>query len=152
MRDSETIAAAVTAAETGHVVLSTIHTMDAFHTIQRIVDSYPAEQQSQVRTSISGVLRGVVAQKLLPSADGKGRIPCTEIMVMTPYVRQMIMDGKISDVYSAMNRGQNEGMMTFDQDLLRAWKEGKIAKETAMAESSRPDNVLSMLQGISVKA
>ena len=152
MRDPETIAAAITAAETGHLVLSTIHTMDAVHTIQRMVDSYASAQQAQMRIAISSVLRGVVAQKLMTTADDAGRVPCTEIMVMTPYVRQMISDGKIADVYTAMSRGQNEGMMTFDQDLMRTWKEGKITKEAALAESLRPDNFLSMLQGISVKA
>src|SRR6185437_1504059 len=151
MRDPETIAAAVTAAETGHLVLSTIHTIDALHTMQRIVDSYPPTQQEQIRVAVANVLRGVVAQKLLPTMDGQARIPCLEIMMMTPYIRQLISDGKAGDVYTAISRGQNEGMMTFDQDLLRACKEGKIAQETALIESSRPDNFLSMLQGISVK-
>jgi twitching motility protein PilT len=151
MRDPETIAAAITAAETGHIVLSTIHTMDATHTVQRIVDSYPAAQHAQVRTSVATVLRGVVAQKLIPGQDGQSRIPCTEVLQMTPYVRQVIADGKMGDIYSAIARGQNEGMMTFDQDLLRLTKEGKITKEAALQEASRPDNFISMLQGISVK-
>lgn len=151
MRDPETVAAAVTAAETGHLVLATIHTMDAVHTVQRIVDSYPAEQQAQVRVSISNVLRGVIAQKLLLTIDEKGRLPCTEVFLLTPYMRQLISEGKMQDVYSAMARGQNEGMMTFDQDLLRLAREGKISKEVALTESWRPDNLLSMLQGISVK-
>jgi twitching motility protein PilT len=151
MRDPETIAAAVTAAETGHLVLSTIHTMDASHTIQRIVDSYPSQQQAQVRTSLANVLRGIVAQKLLPTSDEQGRVPCTEALVMTPYLRQLIVDGKISDLYSAMARGQNDGMMTFDQDLMRLCKEGRVTKEAAILEASRPDNFMSMLQGISVK-
>jgi twitching motility protein PilT len=151
MRDPETIAAAVTAAETGHLVLSTIHTMDAVHTIQRIVDSYPAAQQMQIRAALANILRGVVAQKLILRADDQGRVPCTEVLVVTPYIRQVIAEGKISDLTTAMNRGHNEGMMTFDQDLLRLTHEGKITPEMAISESSRPENLKSMLQGISVK-
>lgn len=151
MRDPETIMAAVTAAETGHLVLSTIHTIDALHTIQRVVDSYPPAQASQVRSSIAGIVRGVVAQKLITSADNQYRLPCVEVLMMTPYLRQVISEGKVSEIYTAMSRGQSDGMITFDQDLLRACKEGKITKEAAISETSRPDNFLSMLQGISVK-
>jgi len=151
MRDPEAIAAAIVAAETGHLVLSTIHTIDALHTIQRIVDSYPAGIQNQMRVSLSNVLRGVIAQKLIPTADGKSRIPCTEILVMTPHVRQLVADNKMNDVHVAMGRGQSEGMIGFDQDLLRLCKEGKIAQEIAIAESQRPENFQSMLQGINVK-
>jgi twitching motility protein PilT len=151
MRDPETIAAAVTAAETGHLVLSTIHTMDALHTIQRIVDSYPSAQQMQIRTAVANILKGVIAQKLVLRADGKGRVPCTEILVATPYIRQVIAEGKISDLGTAITRGHTEGMMTFDQDLLRLTHEGKITPEMAVSESSRPENLTSMLQGISVK-
>jgi twitching motility protein PilT len=151
MRDPETIAAAVVAAETGHLVLSTIHTIDASHTVQRIVDSYPPPQQAQMRLSVANILRGVVAQKLVATADGKDRVPCAEVLLMTPYIRQLIAENKMSEVYSSMARGQNDGMMTFDQDLLRLCREGRISKETALAETSRPDNFLSMLQGISVK-
>jgi twitching motility protein PilT len=151
MRDPETVAAAVTAAETGHLVLSTIHTMDAMQTIQRIVDSYPLGQQAQVRVSVSNVLRGVIAQKLVVRSDGQGRVPCTEILIATPYIRQLLTDGKMSELTTAMSRGQNEGMLTFDQDLIRLSREGKITAETAISESSRPENLTSMLQGISVK-
>jgi twitching motility protein PilT len=151
MRDPEAVAAAVVAAETGHLVLSTIHTMDAVHTIQRIVDSYPAAQQGPMRMAVANILRGVIAQKLITTDDGKGRMPCTEVLLMTAYIRQLITDNKMQEVYSAMARGQNDGMMTFDQDLLRLCKEGRISKEAALAETTRPDNFLSMLQGISVK-
>jgi len=151
MRDPETVAAAVVAAETGHLVLSTIHTIDAGHTVQRIVDSYPPPLQAQMRVSVANILRGVIAQKLVSTADGKERVPCTEVLLMTPYIRQLIAENKIPEVYSAMARGQTDGMMTFDQDLLRLCREGRISKETALAETSRPDNFLSMLQGISVK-
>ncbi len=151
MRDPETIMAAITAAETGHLVLSTIHTMDALQTIQRIVDSFPGSHQEQARTAVGNVLRGVFAQKLLSTQDGKGQVPCTDRLVMTPYIRQLIAEGKIAEVYSAMSRAQNEGMTTFDQDLIRLCKENLITTEAAIAQSSRPDNLLSMLQGISVK-
>jgi twitching motility protein PilT len=151
MRDPEAIAAAVVAAETGHLVLSTIHTMDAVHTIQRIVDSYPSDQRSPMRQAVANILRGVIAQKLISTEDGKDRMPCTEILFMTPYIRQLVTDGKMTDVYSAMARGHSDGMTTFDQDLLRLCKDGRISKEAALAETTRPDNFLSMMQGISVK-
>ena len=150
MRDPETIAAAVTAAETGHLVLSTIHTMDALQTIQRIVDSYPSTQQAQVRISLSNTLRGVIAQKLVLRADSQGRVPCTEVLVATPYIRQLIVDGKMSELATAMGRGQNEGMTTFDQDLIRLCRSNTITTETAVSETTRPENLMSMLQGISV--
>ena len=152
MRDPEAIAAAVVAAETGHLVLSTIHTMDSVHTIQRIIDSYPADQRAPMRMAVANILRGVVAQKLMTTQDGKSRIPCTEILMMTPYIRQLIGENKMPEVYSAVARGHGDGMMTFDQDLFRLCKEGKISKESALVETTRPDNFLSMLQGISVKA
>ena len=151
MRDPETIAAAIVAAETGHLVLSTIHTMDAVHTVQRIVDSYPAALQAQMRLSVASILRGVVAQKLVTTTDGKGRLPCTELLLTTPYIKQLISENKMPEVYASMGRGQNEGMITFDQDLLRLCRDGQITKETALIETARPDNFLSMLQGISVK-
>ncbi len=151
MRDPEAVAAAVVAAETGHLVLSTIHTMDASHTIQRIIDSYPPEQQGPMRMAVANILRGVIAQKLIATEDGQGRMPCTEVMIMTPYIRQLVTDNKMTEVYSAIARGQNDGMLTFDQDLLRLCKEGRISKESALVETTRPDNFLSMLQGISVK-
>jgi len=152
MRDPETVAAAVVAAETGHLVLSTIHTMDATHTIQRIVDSYPPAQQGPMRMAVANIVRGVIAQKLLTTSDGKGRVPCTEVLLMSPYIRQLVSENKMPEVYTAIARGQNDGMLTFDQDLLRLCKEGRISKEAALIETTRPDNFLSMLQGISVKA
>ena len=126
--------------------------MDAVHTIQRIVDSYPSDQRGPMRLAVANILRGVMAQKLITTSDGQARVPCTEMMLMTPYLRQLVTDNKISEVYAAMGRGLNDGMTTFDQDLLRLCKEGKITKEEALAQANRPDNFLSMLQGISVKA
>jgi twitching motility protein PilT len=151
MRDPEAIASAVVAAETGHLVLSTIHTMDAIHTIQRIVDSYPADQRAPMRVAVANILRGVIAQKLVTTSDGQGRMPCTEILQMTPYIRQLVAEGKMAEVYSAIARGQSDGMLTFDQDLLRLCREGRISREMALVETTHPDNFLSMLQGISVK-
>ncbi len=124
MRDPETVAAAVVAAETGHLVLSTIHTVDATHTMQRIVDSYPSDQQAQMRMSVANITRGVIAQKLIQTSDGKDRLPCTEVLLMTAYTKQLIIENKMPDVYSVMARGQSDGMMTFDQDLLRLCKRG----------------------------
>ncbi len=151
MRDPEAIAAAVVAAETGHLVLSTIHTMDAVHTIQRIVDSYPEDQRAPMRQSVGNILRGVIAQKLMTTSDGSARVPCTEIMLMTPYIRQLVADNKLNEIHGAMGRGLNDGMRTFDQDLFRLCKNNNISKEMALLETTRPDNFLSMLQGITVK-
>ena len=152
MRDPETIAAAVTAAETGHLVLSTIHTSDATHTLQRIVDSYPSDQHQRIQSALANVLRGVIAQKLVTTLKSDGRVPCTEMMVASSYIRQLISEGKISEMATVMARGHNDGMGTFDQDLLRLFKEGQISKESALIEAARPDNFLSMAQGISVQA
>jgi twitching motility protein PilT len=151
MRDPETIAAAITAAETGHLVLSTIHTSDATQTIQRIVDAYPSDQNHRIQSALANVLRGVIAQKLVSTAKGDGRLPCSEIMVMNSYIRQLIGEGKLSEMPNVMARGHTDGMGTFDQDLLRLFKEGQISKETALVEAARPDNFLSMAQGISVQ-
>ena len=141
----------IVALATALVAMRVFHTIDAAHTIQRIVDSYSADQQGPMRIAIANILRGVIAQKLIPTLDGKGRVPCSELLIITPYIRQLITDNKLPDVFSAMARGHSDGMMTFDQDLLRLCKENLISKEAALFETSRPDNFLSMLQGISVK-
>ncbi len=138
MRDYETIAAALTAAETGHLVLSTLHTTGAANTIDRIIDVFPAEGQTQVRTQLSAVLQGIITQQLLPTVDGKGRIAALEILVGTDAVRNLIRDDKCHQLRSIIQTGAKDGMHTLSQDLARLIKEKKITYETAVSVSSEP--------------
>ena len=118
MRDLETVEAALKIAETGHLTFGTLHTNSAAQTINRIIDIFPAGQQSQIRTQLSLVLEGVVCQALLPRADGKGRVASLEIMIPTPAIRNLIRDDKVHQIYSAMQTGQEKlGMQTANQSL-----------------------------------
>jgi twitching motility protein PilT len=122
MRDLETISLAMTAAETGHLVFGTLHTNSAHKTIDRVIDAFPQEQQAQIRVMLSESLRGVIAQTLLPKADGQGRIACLEMLINTNAVSNLIREGKTFQIPSAMQTGRNEGMLTFEtyvQDLVR---------------------------------
>ena len=120
MRDIETVSAALTAAQTGHFVMSTLHTIDATETINRIIDFFPLHQQKQVRIMLAGTLRGIVSQRLLPRADGQGRVPAIEVMVMTSRIRDFILDAdQTSMIGSAIKEGEFYGMQTFDQALLQ---------------------------------
>ncbi|MBI4054554.1 MAG: PilT/PilU family type 4a pilus ATPase [Elusimicrobia bacterium] len=148
MRDLETIAAGVTAAETGHLVLSTIHTIDAVQTVDRLVDVFPESQQKQIRQQIANVLKGVMAQRLVSSADGQSRYPATEVLVVTSLVRRLIAEGKTSELYKTMEQGGYYGMHTFDQDLLRYIKEEKITQEDALENATNPENLSLQLKGI----
>ncbi|MDE6004114.1 MAG: type IV pilus twitching motility protein PilT [Oscillospiraceae bacterium] len=133
MRDFETIGAAVTAAETGHLVLSTLHTTSAADTINRIIDVYPEHQQGQIRTQLANNLVGVVSQTLLPRMDGKGRVACMEILNVTDACSAMIRDDKVHLLLSAIQSGKQYGMMCLDQELARYVKRG-IVSETAALE------------------
>lgn len=133
MRDFETIGAAVTAAETGHLVLSTLHTTSAADTINRIIDVYPEHQQGQIRTQLANNLVGVVSQTLLPRLDGKGRVACMEILNVTDACSAMIRDDKVHLLLSAIQSGKQYGMMCLDQELARYVKRG-IVSETAALE------------------
>lgn len=117
MRDLETIAAAITLAETGHLVLSTLHTTDAAQTVDRIIDVFPAYQQQQIRTQLSMVLLGVIAQTLVPAVDGKGRVAALEIMVVNEAIRNCIRQGNTHQIYSMLQIGKNEGMQTLEEAL-----------------------------------
>jgi len=140
MRDAETIEAAITAAETGHLVLSTIHTLDAVQTIDRIIDSLPAEG-AQVRQQLGLVLKGVVGQRLVVSKDGKSRYPATEVLLVNSLVRRNIIEGKNQEIYKAMVGGSYYGMHTFDQELLRLFSEGKIGEEEVLENASNPEDI-----------
>ncbi|OGS19629.1 MAG: hypothetical protein A3J83_04880 [Elusimicrobia bacterium RIFOXYA2_FULL_40_6] len=148
MREYEAIASGITAAETGHLVLSTIHTIDAVQTIDRIIDTYPEHQQHQARIQISNVLRGVIAQRLCVSADGKSRVPATEILIGTSLVRKMILENKIPELYKAMEQGEYYGMHTFDQDLHRLYIEKKIKLEEALDKATNPEDLQLKLKGM----
>lgn len=138
MRDLETIQLAITAAETGHLVFSTLHTVDAAQTIDRIVDVFEPDQQAQIRTQISTTIQAVISQTLLPTKDGKGRVAAHEVMVATPAIRTLIRDGKTHQLYLDLQTGAEHGMQTLDGALLNLLKEGKIDYEHAFSKSSQP--------------
>ena len=131
MRDHETIRTAMTAAETGHLLIATLHTKGAVNTIDRIVDAFPPAQQAQIRVQLSMVLRTVVSQQLLPDQNG-GLVPAFEIMHMTPAIRSMIRDSKSHQIDNAIAAGSNDGMVTMDQSILALYQAGKISRETAL--------------------
>jgi twitching motility protein PilT len=139
MRDEETVHTALSAAETGHLVFSTVHTVDASETVNRLIDFFPPHMHQQVRAMIAGTLKGAVSQRLVPTADGRGRIACAEILRMTGRVRDMIMDptqtGRLPEVIS---EGTYYGMQTFDQALFDHLKAGRITMEQALAAATSP--------------
>ncbi|HSB88934.1 MAG TPA: type IV pilus twitching motility protein PilT [Anaerolineales bacterium] len=139
MRDPETIAACLTAAETGHLVLSTLHTNNGPQTIDRIVDVFPPHQQGQVRMQLSLTLEAVLAQLLLPRADGRGRVPAVEVMLASPAIRNLIREGKTHQMGSVIQTGSQAGMQTIDQSLRDLLRTGRIRAETAMEYASSPD-------------
>ena len=129
MRDLETISVALTAAETGHLVYATLHTQDAAQTIDRVIDVFPPGQQQQVRTMLAGAIQGIVCQTLCKTADGKGRVVATEVLVATPAIRNLIREGKTHQIYSAMQAGAQHGMHTLDQHLAELVRTGRITYE-----------------------
>jgi len=145
MRDLETISTALTAAETGHLVFATLHTQDAASTVDRVIDVFPAAQQGQIRTQLAGTLEGVVAQTLLPTADGQGRVAAVEILLPDDAVRNLVRQAKIEQVYSVMQTGGKKGMLTMEQALAELVLRGVITQEVALARSSRSDQLLGLL-------
>src|ERR1700710_2952933 len=139
MRDEETVHTALSAAETGHLVLSTLHTVDAPESINRIIDFFPPHQQQQARAMIAGTLKGIVSQRLVKTADGSGRGACCEIMVMTGRVHNMILDPKLTgQLPEVVAEGGYYGMQTFDQHLLKHLHAGRITYEAAMTSATSP--------------
>jgi twitching motility protein PilT len=145
MRDLETISMAITAAETGHLVFATLHTQDAPQTIDRIIDVFPTNQQSQVRTQLSAALEAVVTQQLMVDAEGTGRVACCEVMVCTPAIRNLIRSEKIHQIYSLMQTGAQFGMQTMDQGLAKMVKEGKITEAVAFDRCRNEEDLRSHL-------
>src|SRR3954466_8348959 len=147
MRDLETISTALTAAETGHLVFATLHTQDTSQTVDRIVDSFPPEQQHQVRTQLAIALQGIVTQQLLPTADGSGRVCACEVLVPTPAVRNLIREGKTHQLYSALQTGGSHGMQTMDAALADLVRGGRITRELAESRSSTPEELKRLMEG-----
>jgi len=145
MRDLETIAAALTIAETGHLALATLHTNSAAESINRIIDVFPSNQQSQVRAQLAFVLEGVVTQTLLPKARGRGRVMACEIMVATPAIRALIRDDKIHQIYSAMQAGKKHGMQTMNDALFQQYTNKEVTQEECERVSSEPKEFLRMI-------
>lgn len=136
MRDLETIAAAITLAETGHLVFSTLHTTDAAQTVDRIIDVFPSYQQQQIRSQLGNTLRGVVSQVLLPRADGEGRIAAREIMLSNDGIRNCISRAEVHQIYSMIQIGAKEGMILMDQALENLVTQGFITKEDALSKAT----------------
>jgi twitching motility protein PilT len=141
MRDPETIATVLTAAETGHLVLSTLHTNDTSQAVSRILDSFPAANQGQIRQQFSLALLGVVAQQLIPSVDKTTRYPAVEILMGSSGVRSLIRKGDDHQLYSAVSTGRGEGMITMEQSLAEMVRNGRISREIAVARCFRPDEL-----------
>lgn len=140
MRDLETIQTAMTAAETGHLVISTLHTVGAVNTIDRIIDVFPPSQQQQVRIQLAQVLKTVISQQLLPTTDG-GMVPAFEIMHLNNAVRSMVRDSRIHQIDSVIQTSAAEGMIGMDESILRLYKAGRITNETAMRCAMNPDQL-----------
>jgi len=141
MRDLETIAATITLAETGHLVLATLHTYDAGQTIDRIVDVFPPHQQSQIRLQLSITLMGIISQRLLPKTDG-GRVATREVLLNNPAVAHLIRDNKISQIRSVMQTSAKDGMLTMDQDLKSLYKRGLVNKAVAESHMIDPSTLM----------
>jgi twitching motility protein PilT len=150
MRDFETIETAITAAETGHLVMSTLHTLDATETINRIISVFPPYQQKQVRLQLGSILKAVISQRLVPRADGKGRVPALEILVTTARVRECISDkDRTKELHDAIAKGfTTYGMQTFDQSLMHLVKNNLVTYEEALRHVSNPDDFALRFRGI----
>ncbi|MBX5481462.1 MAG: type IV pilus twitching motility protein PilT [Myxococcaceae bacterium] len=151
MRDLETIETALTAAETGHLVLSTLHTLDATETINRIISVFPPYQQKQVRLQLASVLKAVISQRLVPRADGKGRVAAVEVLRTTARVRELIEDkDRTKEIHDAIAQGhQTYGMQTFDQSLMWLVKQGLVTFEEARRQATNPDDFALAFSGVS---
>jgi twitching motility protein PilT len=146
MRDLETIAAALTIAETGHLTLGTLHTNSCAQTMNRVIDVFPTSQQAQVRAQLSLVLEGVLSQQLIPTADGRGRAMALEIMVTTPAIRNLIREEKIHQIYSSMQAGQKFGMQTMNQALVDLIQKRRITREEGLNRSTLPEELEQLLK------
>ena len=133
MRDPETVSIALTAAETGHLVFSTLHTVGSAKTIDRIVDMFPAEQQQQIRTQLSTVCEGVISQQLIKTTDGRNRVAALEVMVTTPAIRNLIRENKTYQIQNIIQTSSKIGMQSMDQELVNLFRQGKISRESVLS-------------------
>jgi twitching motility protein PilT len=147
MRDLETTQAALTAALTGHLVFGTLHTIDAIQTISRVVDLFPPHQQPLIRIQLAESLRAIISQRLLQSTKG-GRVPAVEILINTPHVRKQIEDNKSVEIIQALQKGQFYGMQTFNQSLVKLFKDGLASEAEVLAAASSPDDLKLAMRGI----
>lgn len=147
MRDLETTKAAITAAETGHLVLSTMHTINSVQTISRIIDLYPPHQQNQIRLQLSETIKGIISQRLIPSTKG-GRVVAVEIMINTPHIRKLIAENNLDGINQAISKGEYYGMQTFNQSLVKIYKSNLASLEDIVSAASNPDDVLLAIKGI----
>jgi twitching motility protein PilT len=145
MRDYETIQLAMTAAETGHLVFSTLHTLSAPDTISRIIDVFPSTQQNQIKAQLSSSLRAILVERLLPRIDKPGRIPCIEVLYNTPAISSIIRDGNYHLINNVLITSEAEGMILFEKYLIGLYREGKISKETAYSYAIRPKELEKIL-------
>jgi twitching motility protein PilT len=154
MRDFETIETAITAAETGHLVMSTLHTLDATETINRIISVFPPYQQKQIRLQLASILKAVISQRLVPRADGKGRVPALEILISTARVRECIGDKeRTKEIHDAISKGfTTYGMQTFDQSLMQLVKQELVTYDEALKHVSNPDDFALRFRGIASTA
>jgi len=152
MRDLETIEIALTAAETGHLVLSTLHTLDASETINRIVGAFPNHQQPQVRQQLGAVLTAAVSQRLLKSKDGRGRVPAVEVMLNTQMVKELIYDmTRLKELHGVIERSHtNYGMQTFDQSIYQLFRDGHITQKEALDNATSPDDLVLRMKGVAI--
>ena len=150
MRDYETIETALTSAETGHLVLSTLHTLDATETIHRIITVFPPHQQKQIRLQLASVLKAIISMRLIPRADGKGRVPAVEVLRSTGYIRECIeVKEKTKMIRDAISSGTSQyGMQTFDQSIFQLYKKNLITLEEALRRATNPDEFRLKIQGI----
>ncbi len=140
MRDLETMGTALTAAETGHLVLTTLHTPSSYEAIDRFVDAFPPHQHTQIRLQLSTTLQGIVYQTLIPKSDGKGLVPAVEVLIATPAIRNLIREGKTHQMPNFMHSGQSIGMQTVDQSLMDLYNKGLITAEQALSRMHTPEN------------
>jgi twitching motility protein PilT len=145
MRDLETISIAITAAETGHLVLSTLHTIGAAQTIDRVIDVFPPHQQEQIKVQLATVLKGVVSQQLFKRKDDKGRVVATEVMIATPAIYNLIREGKTFQIASMIQTGQKFGMHSMDMSIANLYKQGIITYEDAITYAQSQETVSRLL-------
>ena len=148
MRDPETVSIALTAAETGHLVFSTLHTVGSAKTIDRIVDMFPAEQQQQIRTQLSTVCEGVISQQLIKTTDGRNRVAALEVMVTTPAIRNLIRENKTYQIQNIIQTSSKIGMQSMDQELVNLFRQGKIAKESVLSRCTDFEYTSRLVGGI----